>query len=153
MEKLSDYEQLRLDNIKKNEEFLKNLGLSEVRPPPSFSVPENNRQSNKAFKAKRKVNSKRKADESTGDLESAPVRRSTRSRPDAALMDSTALDNLGPDRPAAKKSIQKYDYEFDFDVDDDGTPRKKISPSELREIIAAASAEDDKAISDAVCNI
>lgn len=78
----SDYDRVRLENIKRNEEFLRQLGLEQLKTSDNATI------------FRRKDASGKKSSKKTGNKESGedvsikePTRRSTRIRGEKAVVD------------------------------------------------------------------
>lgn len=127
VDNISDYEKIRLQNIARNEEFLKNLGLDlHIKPITILEEPVNHRK-----KSKLKINP-----EHDETLHNSNVRRSSRlnSNPKEPEIEIDNDFSISGDRVKSSKR----GYTDEDIVVDDTCERKIISASELREYIKSS---------------
>lgn len=126
---ISEYELQRLDNIRRNEEFLKTLGFEAVKAKKESSTGP-------------KVSRKRKSEDSYFPTESIeyrePSRRSRRiQQQEAELIDGNPSELPRP--PKERRILEDIDVEIL--IDDENTLRTKITAPELQAFIEERSAE------------
>lgn len=138
---ISEYEQQRLDNIKRNEEYLKALGFDKQH---------------KAVKVeeKKKVNRKRKLPETAEYFKVEPERRSRRIQqltPDGTLLseqnEAERAQRLIEKQAREKERVLLQDIDVETLIDDDeNTLRSKVSAPELQQFIEESNAEHYESI-------
>ena len=136
---LTEYEQLRADNIKRNEAFLESLGLNNVKPPPPVVKAVSSSSSNKSKRRSFKV-------------EEEPVRRSSRVLGGGIKVEGDeGFLELSSDRHAQPlpKKLRPV-YELDVTADEDDVDRHKVTAPALRALIDARNMEHSSIISDEV---
>lgn len=139
-ERLSEYERVRLENIKKNEEFLRNLELSSIKETLATDSRTISRSPSSCHTRK-----KRKVvccdDES---VQSAPLRRSIRGLAGVELLSEGTNSVTYMRRPAKRgMSVQSC-------FTDDGDERIQITADELRNFIVDSSVHHFEQLSDEV---
>lgn len=156
---MSEYEQLRLENIARNEEFLKSLGIDPNARKVQQDVEDQRKKEIAKQKRKEQIATKRKRDEefaqaiANGELDPnevlpAAVRRSRRISEQPAEVDIAGGEvvEYWANRPSRKSHEP---YVLDIQVDDEDDPdygREKITASMIRELIQSTNPEHDELI-------
>lgn len=150
---LSDYELARLENIKKNEEFLKSLGL--YKDPLEVAKKE----AGEELRRKAEKIKKRAARDDDGE-EYVPVRRSSRKPADAAnkeegLVSLSDVEGGGTARVKRKYNPQEDAEQFfkiktQYADEDDDAMSIRITPEQLRTYVQGANVKHSEMISDKV---
>lgn len=138
---MSEYEQQRLDNIKRNEEYLKALGFDKQQR--AVKVEE-----------KKKVNRKRNLSETVEYFKVEPERRSRRIQqltPDGTLVteqnEAERAQRLLEKQAREKERVLLQDIDVETLIDDDeNTLRSKVSAPELQQFIEESNAEHYESI-------
>ena len=153
-EGLSEYEKVRFDNIRRNEEFLRSLGLDSVKITISEVTVSVATTSNKKSSRNQRGNCKRKLDSSLEE-DTATLRRSRRSAAvnvpiidDDKDGDSCLLFPVGS-RRRCDASIND-DRNDDFIVFDDAVQRDKITAPSLKEFILSLNPSHAAILKDSV---
>ena len=135
--KLSEAEILRNERIKRNDEFLKSLGLA----ISSVGLPTKDITATKKTK-----NEKQKKERNE---EEQPLRKSARRAGLSADIDKSFFSNLDGEEPFIKmKKIILDDFKVDINPDDDTVKRNKITAKMLRDLIDETNKEHSELISD-----
>jgi hypothetical protein len=138
--KLSEAEILRNERIKRNDEFLKSLGLASS----SVGLPKKDI----TAAIKKKKNDKQKKDINDDD-EEEPLRKSARRAGLSADIDTSFFSNLDGEEPFIKmKKIILDDFKVDINPDDETVKRNKVTAKMLRELIDETNKEHSDMISD-----
>lgn len=162
---ISDYELARLENIRKNEEFLKSLGLFK---DPAVAVVHDVLLKGRKQKIKRRSNSDENDDPDYVDFEkdTVPVRRSTRNS--GVLVQHAELDPDGePQLKRQKPEKRPYNPLKDAEEffknmgnsddekfeEDDEKKRVVLKPAEIRSYIESINPEHSDMISNTVMTI
>jgi hypothetical protein len=131
---ISEYEQQRLDNIQRNEEYLKSLGFGKKPPMKSEAAP--------------KVSRKRKLEKDAPLEDIPPERRSKRIQnltPEGVVLseaEMTIRAQKALERQAREKEIALLeDVDVETLIDDENTLRCKVSALELQELIERSNSE------------
>lgn len=147
----SEYERLRLENIKRNEEYLKSLGIGRSRPRDKTEDDAIAADGNRGA-----PRSKRPRTMLTESEPMEPVRRSRRlsADPGGSPEEMLSLDDAGLVQVGARKSTRITNAFEDTPEDIDiSTERSAITAPMLRELIASSNALHDAMLSDEVsCN-
>lgn len=139
---MSEYEQQRLDNIKRNEEYLKALGFDKQQRVVEVEE-------------KKKVNRKRKLPAETVEyFKVEPERRSRRIQqltPDGTLLteqnEAERAQRLLERQAREKERVLLQDIDVETLIDDDeNTLRSKVSAPELQQFIEESNAEHYESI-------
>ena len=139
--KLSEAEILRNERIKRNDEFLKSLGLASSSS--SVGLPKKDI----TAAIKKKKNDKQKKD--INDDEEEPLRKSARRAGLSADIDTSFFSNLNGEEPFIKmKKIILDDFKVDINPDDETVKRNKVTAKMLRELIDETNKEHSDMISD-----
>jgi len=138
--KLSEAEILRNERIKRNDEFLKSLGLASSSS--SVGLPKKD-----ITAATRKKKNDKQKKEINDDEE--PVRKSARRAGLSADIDTSFFSNLDGEEPFIKmKKIILDDFKVDINPDDETVKRNKVTAKMLRELIDETNKEHSDLISD-----
>lgn len=166
MNELSEYELLRLENIKKNDEFLKSIGL--YKDINNINKTSNNlddstiRNRNKQKKKKKAIDDDRKSINDSDNVidsinNSNTLRRSTRGKDNiiSSKNDIHHIDDIITKRKRNDSNIAKESLSLDNDDDDndDDTSRInkiKITCNELKDYIYKYNKEHLDLVSDKV---
>lgn len=142
---ISEYEQQRLDNIQRNEEYLKSLGFGKKPLMKSEAAP--------------KVSRKRKLEEDAPLEDIPPKRRSKRIQnltPEGVVLsesEMTIRTQKALERQAREKEIALLeDVDVETLIDDENTLRCKVSAPELQEFIERSNSEHYELIGNDVRN-
>lgn len=137
---MSEYELVRLDNIKKNEEFLRNLELSSIKETLTAESRTISRSPSSACHARKKRKTLACGD---GTIQSAPLRRSTRGFAGVELLGG-GIDSV--------TSIPRIKREMPVrsSFTDEGDERIQISADALRIFIEESSALHFEQLTDEV---
>ncbi len=145
MNELSDYELIRLNNIKKNEEFLKTLQIEStkhsIRTELSDSLP-------LSLEPKKRKATTKKVNMVEEDDESKPVRRSTRGR-SGPVDDANLLDEADGNGTVRARPQRPYVEKLVFDEENE-TGRVSVTADSLRNLIEKSNAEHFEEVSDKV---
>lgn len=136
---LSEYERIRLENIARNEAFLRDLGLDKPSLSPLQSTP----------KANQKTKRKRERAELLYEGQEIDIRRSRRIAKigigeggldnEVNKEGRNGVDDDGDDDDTGKQARRKYaEYKVEVSLDEDDIKREKITAKSLREFISAS---------------
>ena len=159
---LSDLEIRRLENIARNEAFLRSIGLADVQQ----SISEINQRDAAAAalnfdpntaSGKRRRRSTGVNKRASSSSSSEPTRRSTRGSSTTAVdgLDDSAADTLGRSGhySVGRRMPPNVLLDNEMTLDDDDVVRKKITAQSLREFIEMTNAEHSELIKDKVCTM
>lgn len=156
---LSAYEQLREDNIQRNQAFLSSLGLNDIKPVLRAKLARGRTRNDRSddeivedqelgegFDEVDQENKKRIQSRSKRfrDNEPQPSRRS--SRHSEAAPELLQLDDSSERSVRQAKPLPSFSMEIN--VDDEDVGRKKVSANVLRELITSQNLEHSELISD-----
>jgi hypothetical protein len=157
---LSEYELARLENIKKNEEFLKSIGLYK---DPATIAQQDTLPKGKAKKPRTKRKAADDGDENyfPEEVLAAPSRRSARNSGGPVAHVKLEGDEV-PCGPKAKRQYNPLKDSEEFfknlenggdgsDTEDDESKRVVLKPAEIREYVMSISPEHSAMISNKVC--
>ena len=149
---ISDYERIRLENIQRNEEYLRSLGINVnikvQRQEEEKAKKEDLKKKREAAKRKREQAATLVEGEGEGDDggEIIPIRRSKRISQQPAENETEVAESYWRERPAKSTFVP---YELDLNIDDEDDPdygRVKVTAPMLRELIQASNPEHDELI-------
>jgi len=133
---LSEYERLREENIRRNDEFLKSLGLADIK---CQMIPTKKRQTreeedvNGSESRPRKIKDKSKVKSKGEDEKLVPSRRSSRAQGIPVPRIAGPKRLASPTRARSRGAGTEIDVSIS--VDDEEQPRKKVQASLLRKEI------------------
>eukprot|EP01032_Pedospumella_encystans_P010792 gene10792-12587_t len=166
---LSEYELVRLENIKRNEEFLKSMGLYKDPNAPPYGEDAFKTATKKKHKPKRKVELKDLEEENLGQ-----VRRSSRNSGSVVVKEeliSSSEAEVGETQPKAKRRYDPYGAaakyfekkepveneegsEYSEEEEENGkVKRVVIQPPELRAFVESISPEHSAMISNSAVQL
>lgn len=137
---LSEYEKIRQQNIARNEEFLKNLGINVNAEQIRDTVDEPY-----THRKKSKVKIKNQENDGHDILPDSDVRRSSRLSSSQKEQKLEMYDDIGTTR--SKTKISKPVYDDEGIIIDDTNERKKVTASDLREYIKSNNQSHNEDIS------
>lgn len=156
---LSEYEILRQENIKRNEEFLKTLGLEKLPSTPAVPQKKSSSSSSKRKRESDKDNNNNEdgyfevddyispKEKKTKEV-AQPTRRSMRVQNQPPPESHTEIDE-NDDRVIRPKETPKYNLEINIDEEvEEG--RIRITAPQVREVIMATNPDHDELISNEV---
>jgi hypothetical protein len=149
-ENLSEYELLRLQNIQRNEEFLRQIGVGSEGLAARASISLERDLDGK--EASEDVKIKKRARPLPSKAEVIPTRRSSRLDPTQSQSSSNFSEyedyQYISDDDGNENSSSKKPATFEVKIDDESADRNEISAEILRDIISVESATNLEKISD-----
>ena len=164
-EKLSEYELARLANIKKNEEFLKSIGLYKDPATIENVIPKETSRKPKSMRPRGKRNSSNTVDQvEDGHAENVgAVRRSTRNSGTVKIEGEvlTSLSDAECEGSSSSIHTKKRSYapmedaaaffaKSKLDEEDEDAETVRLTPPQLREYVQSQSPKHSDLISNAV---